>query len=177
MASHTVTVSAGAVMVCVMASVSVSVDTAVVVITADTVTVAVSTRAFVSVKDTLTNEVPCLVVMVVGLVQIEVIVFVVIFLVVIVPGSGRWSNFAQISLLIAEYLENALTRAATSLLLQALQPSLRFSTEFAGTLNAFAVKQRDTSEKRIPNIKVLLSGCILNGVKQKESYRWMKTGA
>lgn len=169
MATHTVTVSAGAVIVCVMVSVSVSVDMTVVVITPDTVSVAVLTRVFVFVKDTITNEVPCLAVMVVGLVQVEVIVFVAIFVVVMVVGSGRCNNFAQMSLLIEEYLENVLITAATSLLLQVLQTLLRLSTESAdGRLNAFAVKQSDTSENRIPNIKVLLRECILNGITEKE---------
>lgn len=110
----------------------------------------------------------CLAVIVVGFVQVEVTVFVVIFVVVLVPGGGRCNNFAQMSLLIEEYLESVLITAATSLLLQALQPYVRFSTESAdGRLNALAVKQRDTSENRIPNMKALLGECIFNGIKQK----------
>lgn len=168
MATHIVTVSAGAVIVCVMVSVSVSVDTAVVVVTADTVVVAVSIWAFVFVTDTLTNEVPCLAVMVVGFVQVEVTVFVVIFVVVLVPGSGRCNNFAQTSLLTEEYLENVLITAAMSLLVQALQPFVRFSTAAGGMVDALAVKQRDSSENRTPKIKALPGECILKDIKQKQ---------
>lgn len=95
------------------------------------------------------------------------IVFVVIFVAVLVPGSGRCSSFAQISLLTEEYLENVLTTAATSLLVQ--QPFVRFSTESAGgRLDASAVKQRDCSESRMLNIKALRGEYILIGIKQKQ---------
>lgn len=106
--------------------------------------------------------------MVVGFVQVEVTVVVAIFVAVLVPGGGRCSSFAQISLLTEEYLENILTAAATSLLVQALQPFVRFSTESAGGLDALAVKQRDCSESRMPNIKALRGECILMGIKQKQ---------
>lgn len=96
-------------------------------------------------------------------------VVVAIFVVVLVPGSGRCSSFAQISLLTEEYLENVLITAATSLLVQLLQPFVRFSTEFAGgRLDALAVKQRDCSESRMPNIKALRGECILIDTKQKQ---------
>lgn len=104
--------------------------------------------------------------MVVGFVQVEVTFFVVIFVVVLVPGGGRCSNFAQISLLIEEYLENVLTTAATSLLVQ--QIFVRFSAESSGRLDALAVKQRDSSENRMPNMKFLAGECILKVIKQKQ---------
>jgi hypothetical protein len=97
-----------------------------------------------------------------------VTVFVVIFVVVLVPGAGRCSNFAQMSLLIEGYLENVLITAATSLLVQALQPFVRFSTEpTGGRLDALVV-QRDANENRIPSTKALLGECILKGFKEKQ---------
>lgn len=105
--------------------------------------------------------------MVVGFVQVEVTVFVVIFVVVLVPGGGRCSSFAQMSLLIEEYLENVLITAATSLLVQQL--FVRFSTRSAGgRLDALAVEQRDSSENRTPNLKALAGECMLKGIKQKQ---------
>jgi hypothetical protein len=105
--------------------------------------------------------------MVVGFVQVEVTVFVVFFVVVLVPGGGRCSNFAQMSLLIEEYLENVLIKAATSPLVQQLL--VCFSTESAGgRLDALVVKQRDSSENRMPNFKALAGECIMKGFKQKK---------